>query len=138
MFRNGERDRSRKKERKSQQSLKHSYKSYPNRNIENTQGEGYQYLSDLYPSHPGLFQMHHQEPEVGERKMQNLDKQSSVVGAKYKPAYPESSTKPKQGGHKKQLMSLKFFKWQNITNRQIDRKQLCLFVVVGNTTGLYV
>lgn len=49
--------------------------------------------------------------------MQNLDKQSSVVGAKYKPTDPESSTKPKQGGHKKQLMSLKFFKGQNITNR---------------------
>ena len=70
--------------------------------------------------------------------MQNLDKQSSVVGAKYKPTDPECSTKPKQGGHKKQLMSLKFFKEQNITNRQIDRKQLCLFIVVGNTTGLYV
>lgn len=63
--------------------------------------------------------------------MQNLEKQSSVVGAKYKPTDSESSTKPKQGGHKKQLMkNLKFFKGQNITNRQIDRKQLCLFVVV--------
>lgn len=70
--------------------------------------------------------------------MQNLEKQSSDVGAKYKPTDSESSTKPKQGGHRKQLMSLKFFKGQNITNRQIDRKQLCLLVVVGNTTGLYV
>lgn len=74
MFRDGERDGGRKKGRKSQQSLRHSHESYPNRNIENIQGERYQCLSDLYPSHPGLFQMHHQEPEVGERNMQNLEK----------------------------------------------------------------
>lgn len=62
--------------------------------------------------------------------MQNLDEQSSVVGAKYKPTDPESSTKPKQGGHKKQLRVLNFSRGKiSLTGKQTENSGVCLLLL---------